>query len=72
MTSNQFNAALAKLDLTQVAAARLLGVDPRTARHYAAGTRSVPVTVAMLLRLLLRGRITAADIERAKTERTFI
>lgn len=63
MTANQFRAAISRLDLSQVGAARLVGADPRTARHWAAGDRAVPECVAILLRLLLAGKITASDIE---------
>jgi hypothetical protein len=35
MTPAQYRDALARLDLTQVAAARLLGVDDRTSRRWA-------------------------------------
>jgi len=65
MTPNQFRAAIDRLDLSQVGAARLVGADPRTARHWAAGDRSVPACVAILLRLMLAGKITAADVQAA-------
>jgi hypothetical protein len=35
MTPAQYRDALARLDLTQVAAARLLGIDDRTSRRWA-------------------------------------
>lgn len=66
MTSNQYRAALAKLGLSQLAAARLLQADGRTSRRWALGERSIPPTVAVLLRLLLKGKVTAADIENAR------
>lgn len=65
MTANQFRAALDRLNLTQVGAARLLGADARTARRWALGERSVPPTVSVLLRLLVAGKITAKDVEAA-------
>ena len=63
MTPNQFNAALRRLDITQAGAARLLGVDGRTTRYWAAGDRAIPESVAILLRLLVSGKITTQDIE---------
>lgn len=63
MTANQFRSALSRLDLTQVGAARLFRVDERTSRKWAAGDRSVPAPVQILLRLMLSGKLTAADIE---------
>lgn len=66
MTPKQFQAAIDRLGLSQVAAARLIGADPRTARKWAAGDNAVPECVAILLRLLMSGKITVADIEAHK------
>lgn len=63
MTPKQFQTAIDRLDLSQVGAARLFGSDPRTARRWALGERSIPEPVAILLRLMLAGKITANDIE---------
>lgn len=63
MTSRQFQAAIDRLGLSQVGAARLVGADPRTARKWAAGDNKVPECVAILLRLLVAGKITIADVE---------
>ncbi len=65
MTANQFRSAISRLDLSQVGAARLVGADPRTGRRWALSERPVPECVAILLRLLLSGKITIADIESA-------
>lgn len=66
MTPNQFRAALDRIGLTQVGAAKLFGADPRTARRWALGEGDIPETVAILLRLAIKGKITLDDIERAK------
>lgn len=63
MTAKQFQAAINRLGLSQVGAARLFGADPRTARRWALGERSIPEPIAILLRLMLAGKITADDIE---------
>jgi hypothetical protein len=63
MTAKQFQAAIDRLGLSQVAAARLFGSDPRTARRWALGERDVPECVAIVLRLLLAGKITIEDVE---------
>lgn len=63
MTAKQFQAAIDRLGLSQVGAARLFGSDPRTARRWALGERSIPEPVAILLRLMLAGIITADDIK---------
>jgi hypothetical protein len=66
VTAKQFQAAIDRLGLTQVGAARLFGSDPRTARRWALGERSIPEPIAILLRLLVAGKITADDIETVK------
>lgn len=63
MTANQFRTALNRLELSQLGAARLFGADGRTARRWALGERSIPEPVAILLRLMLAGKIRADDIE---------
>lgn len=64
MTANQYRAALAKLELSQVGAARLFGVNAVTSRRWAKD--GVTGTAAILLRLLVRGKITVADVEAAR------
>lgn len=66
MTANQFRAALSRLDLSQAGAANLVGADPRTGRRWALGERQVPECVAILLRLLLAGKITIEDVDGAR------
>lgn len=66
MTANQFRAALGRLDLSQAGAANLVGADPRTGRRWALGERQVPQCVAILLRLLMSGKITVDDINGAR------
>lgn len=61
MTANQYRAALAKLGLSQVGAARLFGVNDVTSRRWAKS--GVSGTVAILLRLLLAKKISVEDIE---------
>lgn len=63
MTANQFRAALKRLGLSQAGAARLVGADPRTGRRWALDERAIPECVAILLRLLIAGKITIEDIE---------
>jgi hypothetical protein len=69
MTAAQYRDALARLNLTQAAAAQLLGIDDRTSRRWAqngvnGGSEQI------LLRLLLTGRITPADIHYARRYRS--
>ena len=64
MTASQYRDALARLDLTQVGAARLLGVNEATSRRWAA--HGVTGTAAILLRLMIAGRVDPKDIEAAR------
>jgi hypothetical protein len=65
MTAKQFSAALDRLGLSQLGAARLFKANGRTARRWALNERSVPEPVAIMLRLMLAGKINASDIEAA-------
>jgi hypothetical protein len=67
MTPPQYRDALARLSLSQLAAARLLGVGDRTSRRWA--RQGVNGTAVILLRLLLAGRITPNDINYARRYR---
>jgi hypothetical protein len=67
MTANQFRAALKRLGLSQAGAASLVGADPRTGRRWALDERAVPECVAILLRLLMAGKITQEDIEAVRS-----
>jgi DNA-binding transcriptional regulator YiaG len=53
MTPEQYRAAIEQLGLSQVAAAKLLGVDERTSRRWANGERDVPPPAARFLRYLI-------------------
>jgi hypothetical protein len=67
MTAKQFRAAIERLGLSQAGAAALVGADPRTGRRWALDERAVPECVAILLRLLMAGKITVADIEKVRS-----
>lgn len=57
VTANEYRAAIAQLGLSQLAAARLLGVDDRTSRRWANGERDIPPPAArFLLYLVATGR----------------
>lgn len=64
MTANQYRAALDKLGLSQVGAARLFGVEDTTSRRWA--RFGVFGTTEILLKLLLAGKITAKDIDKVR------
>jgi transposase-like protein len=58
MNGTEYSKAIARLDLTQVEAARFLGVDDTTSRRWVADRSPIPRAVAMLLRLMIRYRLS--------------
>lgn len=50
MTPDQLRTTLDRLGLTQVGAARLLGIDPRTMRRYCAGDLDIPKWLPLALK----------------------
>ncbi|PWT73950.1 MAG: hypothetical protein C5B60_07510 [Chloroflexi bacterium] len=58
MNSAEYRAVIAELGLTQTAAARLLGVSPRTSRKWACDETDIPGPAARLLRLMIAAKIT--------------
>ncbi|MFT0860120.1 helix-turn-helix domain-containing protein [Ancylobacter sp. G4_0304] len=58
MTFAELQAALAKLNLSPAALAKLLGVDVRTARRWATGGKPIPDTVAARISDMLVNGIT--------------
>lgn len=53
VTPDEYRAAIDKLGLSQVAAARLLGVDERTSRRWANGERDIPAPAVRFLQYLI-------------------
>lgn len=53
MTADEYRDAIERLGLSQVAAARLLGVDDRTSRRWAIGERDIPPPAERFLRYLI-------------------
>lgn len=53
MTSDEYREAIDSLGLSQVGAARLLGVDERTSRRWANGERDIPPPAERFLRYLI-------------------
>ena len=67
MTASEFRQALARIELSQRAIARLLEYDARTVGRWALGEVPVPDAVAILLRLMNARKIGADDIIKAKS-----
>jgi DNA-binding transcriptional regulator YiaG len=64
VTPDEYRAAIDKLGLSQVAAARLLGVDARTSRRWANGERDVPSPAVRFLQYLIATRKTGEQAMR--------
>lgn len=54
MDKDEYRAALRTLRLSQVRAARWLGISCRTSQAYALGERSIPHVVALCLRVHMK------------------
>jgi len=62
MTPSKFRSALAALDLDAAGCGRLFGRTTRCVHRWLAGDRAIPPEAAILVRLMLAGRITPTDI----------
>jgi DNA-binding transcriptional regulator YiaG len=62
MTPLQFRTHITKLGLSQVQAAHVLGVTPRTARRWALGEVRVSPPAAKLLRLIHAGEVSVKKV----------
>lgn len=54
LTPERFREIIGELGLSQVDVARIFGADPRTARHWAAGSLDIPVAVSIALDMAQR------------------
>jgi DNA-binding transcriptional regulator YiaG len=61
-TAEEFNRLLDELGLGQMAAARLLGVNGRTVRRWAAGKANVLPSAARFLRFLVKAKISPITV----------
>lgn len=64
MTADEYREAIAALELSQVGAAKLLGVDARTSRRWALGEREIPPPAARFLQYLIATRKTGGQAVR--------
>lgn len=62
MTAEEYRDAIKRLGLSQTAAGEFLGVNPVTSRRRATGAVKVPPECAMLLRLMLKLKLTPAKV----------
>lgn len=62
MTANELRDALTRLKMTQTELAGELGVPLRTVQHWCRAEGSVPRTAAVLIRLMVQGRVKVSDL----------
>jgi DNA-binding transcriptional regulator YiaG len=62
MTPKQYADAIDRLGLSQVAAGRFLGINPRQSRRWIAGDARVSESAAKLLRLMIKLKLKPADV----------
>ena len=62
MTPKQYQDAIDRLGLSQRAAGKFLGVDERTSRRWVLGESAIPESVAKLLRLMIRLKISPDEV----------
>lgn len=62
MTKDEYRDAIGRLGLTQVGAARFLGVNEKTSRRWASGESDIPRTVAVVLWLMLRFKVKPESV----------
>jgi DNA-binding transcriptional regulator YiaG len=64
MTPTQYAAAIERLGLSQVAAARFFGVGDRTCRRWISGEYEVPPAVTYCLSLMIRHDVKPGDLDK--------
>lgn len=62
MTGDQCRRAILRVGMTQVAAAKFLGVDDSTVRRWLTDKLTVPTAVALLLSVMARLHLSADDV----------
>jgi hypothetical protein len=64
MTPTQYAAAIERLGLTQVGAARFFGVGDRTSRRWISGEYEVPPAIAYCLILMIKHNVAPDDLDK--------
>lgn len=69
ITARQYRKFLEALDISRARAGKMLGLDERTSRRYANDISRVPDPVNIVLRLMLKYKLTPDDIDELKQEK---
>jgi hypothetical protein len=65
MTGSEYQKAIERLGMTTDSAAHFLGIDPTTSRRWIKDPRPIPHSAALLLRVMLRYRLSVEAVRRA-------
>jgi DNA-binding transcriptional regulator YiaG len=65
MTPEQYRRAIDKLGLSQVRAARFLGIGDTAGQGWARGDTAIPHAVELLLKVMLKHDIAPGDLDRS-------
>jgi hypothetical protein len=63
MTHTQFRNAIDHLEISQLGIAKLFGEKPRTIRRWCAGHSRIPSTAVILIRALILGELSKAQVD---------
>ena len=63
MTGHEYREAIERLELSQVGAARFLGVAETTSRRWIAEVHPIPPTVEMLLQVMLSYKLSPNSVQ---------
>jgi hypothetical protein len=69
MTAKEYRGFLEKLDMSQGRAAKMFELDPRTSRRYALDEVNIHEAVNIVLRLMLKHKYTADDIDKLREKK---
>ena len=70
MTAEEYRESIKKLHLSQVGAAKFLGVHQRTSRRWALGEAEIPKAVELVLSLMVKQNLSIQAVaEMLKTRR---
>jgi hypothetical protein len=65
MNYKQYRSALGRMQLSQIKAGEIFGLQPRQSQRIATGESKVPRPISKLVNLVLKGKITIADVDKA-------
>jgi energy-coupling factor transporter ATP-binding protein EcfA2 len=65
MKPKEYNEALEKIGLNQLAAGRVFGLSPRQAQRFALGESPITRPVAKLVKLILKRKVTVEQVTHA-------